>query len=227
MGRAEIRALIRPVPASIRIRRPSNWVAHTEPAPTARSHPSAGRRVGVPTSRFEPGSMRETVHGAAGEHGIGPRLRTQTDPAPAATLKGRGTGMCTPTEGGPPGVVARGWPVHPTGSAARSTTATSRRQPRSQLLPDSRCPGSTRRRRPSVGQPGGGSIPSSRREDDSPGYTASPREVPARPGGGAAHARTYSSACPVPSGCSRLANSEAAQARVAAQWLAGGTATGR
>src|SRR5919108_705209 len=115
MGRAEIRARIRPVRASMRTRRPSNWVAQTEPAPAARSHPSAGRRVGVPTSRLAPGSMRETVHGRAAEHGFGPRLRTQTDPPPAATLKGCGTAMRTPTEEAPPGVVAGAWLVHPTG----------------------------------------------------------------------------------------------------------------
>jgi hypothetical protein len=59
--------------------------------------------------------MRETVHGRAGEHGLGPRLRTQTDPAPAATLKGCGTAMRTPTEEAPPGVVAGAWLVHPVG----------------------------------------------------------------------------------------------------------------
>jgi hypothetical protein len=160
MGRAEIRALIRPVRALIRTRCPSNWVAHTEPAPTARSHPSAGKGVGVPTSRLEPGSMRETVHGREGEHGIGPRLRTQTDPSPAATLKGCGTGMRTPTEGSPLGVVAGGWPVQPTATAARSLIAVSQRQPRSQLLAGARCPGSTRLRRASAGQHGGGSIAS-------------------------------------------------------------------
>jgi hypothetical protein len=63
--------------------------------------------------------MRETVHGRAGEHGIGPRLRTQTEPSPAITLKGCVTGMRTPTEGGPPGVAVGAWPVHPT-SAPRA-----------------------------------------------------------------------------------------------------------
>jgi hypothetical protein len=164
MGRAEIRARIRPVRASMRIRRPSNWVAHTEPAPTARSQPSAGRRVGVPTSRLEPGSMRETVHGSAGEQGLGPRLRTQTNPAPTATLKGCGSAMRTPTEGGPLGVAAGGWPVQPAVAAARSTTTASQRQPRSPLasrfaLPRLDTTAASQRR-----YHGGGSIPSSRCE---------------------------------------------------------------
>jgi hypothetical protein len=70
--------------------------------------------------------MRATVHGAAGEHGLGPRLRTHTDAAPTATLKGCGTGMWTPTEGSSLGGVAGAWPLHSTGSAARSTTASQR-----------------------------------------------------------------------------------------------------
>ena len=104
--------------------------------------------------------MRATVHGRAGEHGIGPRLRTQTDPSPAITLKGCVTGMRTPTEGGPPGVAVGAWPVHPTVSATSTTTA-SHRQPRGRSIPSSRC------------------------EDGSPGYTTSPHKVPpwSRPAG--------------------------------------------
>src|SRR5918995_5916583 len=129
-----MRALIRPVRASIRMRRPSNWVAQTEPAPTARSHPSAGRRVGVPTSRLERGSMRETVHGPDAEHGLGPRVRTQTDPAPAATLKGSGTAMRIPTEAAPPGAIVGAWPVQLTVAAARSATTASQGRTRTELL---------------------------------------------------------------------------------------------
>src|SRR5918993_256831 len=75
-----MRALIRPVRASIRMRRPSNWVAQTEPAPTARSHPSAGRRGGGPTRRLERGAMRGTVDGpSSGCHPEGLR-HSDADP---------------------------------------------------------------------------------------------------------------------------------------------------
>src|SRR5215207_7043873 len=108
-----------------------------------------------------------------------PRLRTQADPSPAATLKGCGTGIWIPTEGSPLDVVAGGWPVQPTVAAARSTTTVSRRQPGSQLLLGSRCPGSTRRRRTSAGYHGGGSIAAPHCEDGwLPGYTARARQVP-------------------------------------------------
>jgi hypothetical protein len=73
--------------------------------------------------------MRATVHGAACEHGLGPRRRAQTDPAPAATLKGCGTGMRIPIEGAPLDVVAGGWPCTqplppqgPGGGAAHART---------------------------------------------------------------------------------------------------------
>jgi hypothetical protein len=80
----------------MRIRLPSNCVAHAEPKPTASSHPSAGRRVGLPTTRLDRGSMRETVHGRTAVHGLGGRLSTHTYPSPAATLKGwPGTRMRT------------------------------------------------------------------------------------------------------------------------------------
>jgi hypothetical protein len=168
MGRAEIRALIRAVRASMRTRRPSNWVAH----PSRRRRRDPTRRLaggsGVPTGRLALGSMRETVHGRAGAHGMGPRLRTQTDPSPTATLKGCGTGIWIPTGGGPLGVVAGGWLVQPAVAAARSTATASQRRPRGQQLPGSRCPRSTRLRRTSAAQHGGGSIASPRCEDGSP-----------------------------------------------------------
>src|SRR5687767_13160288 len=86
MGRAEMRALIRPVRASIRINRPSApfGVTHTEPDPTARFQGSTGKRVGFPTTRFDFGSMRQTA-------GAGWRVSAHTDPWPVATEKS-GTG---------------------------------------------------------------------------------------------------------------------------------------
>src|SRR5262245_7538891 len=82
MGRAEMRALIRPVRALMRISRPSAplGVTHTEPAPTAMFHGSTGKRVGFPTTRFDLGSMRQTA-------GRGWRVSAHTHPSPAATEK--------------------------------------------------------------------------------------------------------------------------------------------
>jgi hypothetical protein len=86
MGRAEIRVVIRPDRASMRISRPSApfGVTHTEPDPTAIIQGSTGNRVGSPTTRFDFGSMRQTA-------GTGCRVRAHTDPWPVAMEKG-GTG---------------------------------------------------------------------------------------------------------------------------------------
>src|SRR5688572_28720086 len=83
MGRAEIRALIRPDRVSMRISRPSApfGVTHTEPDPTAILQGSAGNRVGSPTTRFDFGSMRHTA-------GTGCRVSAHTDPWPVAIEKG-------------------------------------------------------------------------------------------------------------------------------------------
>jgi hypothetical protein len=86
MGWAEMRALIRPVRGLMRIRRPSAplGVTHTEPAPTAMCQGSTGKRVGVPTTRLDLGSMRQTA-------GRGCRVSAHTHPSPVATENG-GTG---------------------------------------------------------------------------------------------------------------------------------------
>jgi hypothetical protein len=83
MGRAEMRALIRPVRASMRISRPSAplGVTHTEPAPTAMFQGSTGKRVGLPTMRLDLGSMRQTA-------AAGCRVSAHTNPSPVATEKG-------------------------------------------------------------------------------------------------------------------------------------------
>jgi hypothetical protein len=83
MGRAEIRALIRPDRGSMRISRPSApfGVTHTEPDPTAIFQGSTGNRVGPPTTRFDFGSMRQTA-------GTGCRVSAHTDPWPVAIEKG-------------------------------------------------------------------------------------------------------------------------------------------
>src|SRR5919201_477591 len=83
MGCAEMRALIRPVRGLMRIRRPSAplGVTHTEPAPTPMLHGSTGKRVGVPTTRFDRGSIRQTA-------GAGCRVSAHTHPSPVATQKG-------------------------------------------------------------------------------------------------------------------------------------------
>ena len=83
MGRAEMRALTRPVRGSIRTSRPSApfGVTHTEPAPTASLQGSPGKRVGSPTTRFDLGSMRQTA-------GAGRRVSAHTHPPPVATETG-------------------------------------------------------------------------------------------------------------------------------------------
>src|SRR4029453_16534530 len=80
---AEMRALIRPVRGLMRIRRPSAplGVTHTEPTPTAMCHGSTGKGVGVPTTRLELGSMRQTA-------GRGVRVSAHTHPSPVATENG-------------------------------------------------------------------------------------------------------------------------------------------
>src|SRR3954447_201462 len=62
----------------MRVRRPSLpfGVTQTEPAPTATFQGLPDRRIGLPTTRSEPGSMRQTAGGS--------RVSAQTAPAPAA-----------------------------------------------------------------------------------------------------------------------------------------------
>src|SRR5919109_1568516 len=113
-------ALMRPVRASMRMRRPFPplGVTQTEPAPTAMLHGATGRAVGVPTTRLDFGSMRQTA-------ARGLRVRTQTDPSPTAIAKGLdGRSMRAAIPGsarpGPEDSLSR----HPAAPATRQTATT-------------------------------------------------------------------------------------------------------
>jgi hypothetical protein len=85
-----MRAVIRPLCASIRMIRPSApfGATQTEPDPITKSEGSTGKRVGAPTTSFDVGSIRQTA-------GFGARVSTHTEPAPVAT-RNAGSGSRMP-----------------------------------------------------------------------------------------------------------------------------------